>query len=341
MLDYVDGKLAGEKLHCAEHHLIDCEFCSEAVEGLKQTSAAEAKEILETTDEKVYKSIQPKKESAIIIRRWLAFAAVFLVLIAGSFYLNHFLHQKNKQIVQDVNPPTVTAIRSADSAQEFATSESSTMENKITANEPLPPPESKKSDTKTNSHSKNLTNSTAVEKENFPVTASTTQAKSLEEEQSVTGVTMYDNKTQHIPSAPPNPVSRQENSPVSSVTADDSNPETSKGKKTGIDYYYENNFSEALKIFAKQYNKDNTNLEAAYYAGVCELRLKEYIKAISYFNIVLVNPLNAYYSKAEWQKSLALLSIGDKFSAKDLLNKIISEGKEFKDSAQVKLLQTE
>ena len=73
--------------------------------------------------------------------------------------------------------------------------------------------------------------------------------------------------------------------------------------------------------------------------GICELNLKEYDKAIYYFDVVLLNPYYAFYTKAEWQKSVTLIAKGDKATAQILLNKIISDGKEYKDSAKQKLLQ--
>lgn len=350
MLDYIDGKLTGTELHRIEHHLTDCEFCSEAVEGLIHIGAAEAKSILEKTDEAVHKMIQPKNETVTLIRRWMTMAAVFLTLVVASFVLNYYLHQKNKQIVQDIKPLTVTTLQPPDSPQESEATEISSANEGSTVIESPPPPEDKKKDANMTTPGKESTTesffesssitSVAAEQGNLSVTGSIPKSKDSEEEQTVSEETLQDTKTKNIPPVPPNTIYRQENLPVSSEMKPESdvNPKMTKGKKTGIDYFNENNFSTALKNFAEQYKEDNNNLEAAYYAGVCAVQLKEYSQAIGYFDAVLANPSHPYYLKAEWQKSLALIAQGNKPAAEVLLNKIIAEGKEYKDSANVKLL---
>jgi hypothetical protein len=92
---YIDNKLTDEQRYMVEKHLIDCELCSDALEGLALVKNRAA--IAETKAEVKEKfSAAQKKESKVI---WFDFkykllaAASVALLVLSIFVLNHFLNK--------------------------------------------------------------------------------------------------------------------------------------------------------------------------------------------------------------------------------------------------------
>ncbi|HXC05303.1 MAG TPA: zf-HC2 domain-containing protein, partial [Bacteroidia bacterium] len=98
MFDYLDGKLTPFQSHAVEKHLLDCAFCSEAMEGLelvKDRSKVSAFLPPLVTD----KTEETDKGGKIIRFNFnprLAAAAI-IILLLGSFLLLRYLIPSNKQ----------------------------------------------------------------------------------------------------------------------------------------------------------------------------------------------------------------------------------------------------
>jgi tetratricopeptide (TPR) repeat protein len=104
--------------------------------------------------------------------------------------------------------------------------------------------------------------------------------------------------------------------------------------QTGLRLYNEGKYSEALILFEKIILSDTAHFTAKEYAGIAALRLKEYEKALSYFEQLEV--YNGLYSNpALLLQAVTLMERnlpGDAAKAKLLLQKIVAndlEGKEF------------
>jgi hypothetical protein len=98
LLDYVQGRLTGEALHEVEHHLADCEMCSEAVEGL---SAFEQKEKIPVwlrqmkweMLRKLRKTRRRKHQMSYFIELAIIVIVTLFILLA-AFWTYHFMSGK-------------------------------------------------------------------------------------------------------------------------------------------------------------------------------------------------------------------------------------------------------
>ena len=112
MFDYIDKKLSARESHSVEKHLLHCELCSDALEGLELTSN---REHIATINQKVREYISPKKETRIISFNYkliISIAASILLLIGGIFFFNQFSQKdeiaefKAENAVLPPPPPT-------------------------------------------------------------------------------------------------------------------------------------------------------------------------------------------------------------------------------------------
>ena len=94
---------------------------------------------------------------------------------------------------------------------------------------------------------------------------------------------------------------------------------------------------EALTVFENIIPADSSNFEAKKYAGIVSLRLKEYDKALQYFSELelrqdlLSNPGKFYKALTLMKRGLA----GDKEQAKQLLQQVVDNGLEGKETAEL------
>jgi tetratricopeptide (TPR) repeat protein len=104
--------------------------------------------------------------------------------------------------------------------------------------------------------------------------------------------------------------------------------------QTGLRLYNDGKFSEALTQFESIIRSDSSSFTAKEYAGITSLRLKEYDKALSWFE-QLETYRGLYSNRAQLLEAVTLMErnlSGDAAKAKQLLQKIVTgdlEGKEF------------
>ena len=104
--------------------------------------------------------------------------------------------------------------------------------------------------------------------------------------------------------------------------------------QTGLRLYNDGKFSEALAQFENIIQTDSSAFNAKEYAGITALRLKEYDKALSWFEQMETHK-DLYSNPAQILQAVTLMERnlpGDAAKAKQLLQKIVSndlEGKEF------------
>jgi tetratricopeptide (TPR) repeat protein len=97
--------------------------------------------------------------------------------------------------------------------------------------------------------------------------------------------------------------------------------------QTGLRLYNDGKTTEALTVFEKITESDTSSFEAKKYAGLSALRLKEYDKALSYFEKMEIytglysNPSLFYQALTRMDRNQA----GDAVKVKELLQKIVAE----------------
>jgi len=104
--------------------------------------------------------------------------------------------------------------------------------------------------------------------------------------------------------------------------------------QTGVQLFNEGKISESLVLFEKIAQSDTAIFDAKVYAGIAALRLKEYEKAMSYFEQLEIYS-GLYANPAPILQAVTLMERnqpGDNARAKQLLQKIVANdlmGKEF------------
>jgi len=107
LFDYIDNKLSAEQRFAVEKHLIDCELCSDALEGL---SLLKDRTIIDSIKKEVGLKFTPvqKKEPKVIGMsfryRVLAVAASLALLIGSVFIFKNYI-DKSKDVVADNSLP--------------------------------------------------------------------------------------------------------------------------------------------------------------------------------------------------------------------------------------------
>jgi hypothetical protein len=106
--------------------------------------------------------------------------------------------------------------------------------------------------------------------------------------------------------------------------------------QTGIQLYNEGKSSEALTQFENIIQSDTSNFTAKQYAGLAALQLKEYDKALGWFD-ALGNYNGLYANPAQLYQSITLMErnqSGDAAKAKRILQRIVDTDSEGKETAQ-------
>jgi tetratricopeptide (TPR) repeat protein len=105
--------------------------------------------------------------------------------------------------------------------------------------------------------------------------------------------------------------------------------------QTGLRLYNDGKLDPALQQFETILRSDTSNFTAREYAGIVALRLKEYDKALRYFGELESYP-GLYSNPALFYRALTLMErngSGDKEQAKQILQKVVSDDLEGKETA--------
>jgi tetratricopeptide (TPR) repeat protein len=106
--------------------------------------------------------------------------------------------------------------------------------------------------------------------------------------------------------------------------------------QTGLRLYNDGKLSEAQSMFEKIIQSDTAHFTAKKYAGITALRLKEYEKALSYFEQMEIYS-GLYSNPALILQAVTLMERnqpGDAVKAKQLLQKIVANDQDGKEFAQ-------
>ena len=110
----------------------------------------------------------------------------------------------------------------------------------------------------------------------------------------------------------------------------------SDSMQTGLQLYNDGKFADALQQFEKIIQSDTSNFNAKKYAGLTSLRMKDYDKAMDYFK-QLESYKGLYSNPALFYQALTLMErnqSGDAANAKQLLQQVVQNDQEGKETAQ-------
>ena len=89
-------------------------------------------------------------------------------------------------------------------------------------------------------------------------------------------------------------------------------------------YFSKNDFLTAENLFEKILVRDPGNIAVMYYAGVSNIEIKDYPKAIQLFENIIHNGDNLYTENAEWYLGLSHLAAGQVDQANEIFTEIAS-----------------
>lgn len=99
MFDYIDHKLSALEQHKVEKHLIDCDLCTDALDGLRLVKNRNKISEINTTINKQL-ALPEKKRVVFDIRTVMTAAAGLLLLIGGVFFFRQFITNSKENIAE-------------------------------------------------------------------------------------------------------------------------------------------------------------------------------------------------------------------------------------------------
>ena len=85
---YLEGKLDKTEMFKVERHILDCEFCQEAMDGLKDSEFGLVNSDLDEIRQKLSERVQPQMKPSVFQRyRYLGIAASLAIILASTFFL--------------------------------------------------------------------------------------------------------------------------------------------------------------------------------------------------------------------------------------------------------------
>ncbi len=107
MFDYIDNKLSPKEQHVVEKHLLDCELCSDAMDGLRLVkNRGIIGTINQQVSERMAMPLVAKKSSGFNYKVIMSVAAGLLLLMGGIFFFNNLSPSaEEKASVADLKTP--------------------------------------------------------------------------------------------------------------------------------------------------------------------------------------------------------------------------------------------
>lgn len=103
MFDYIDKKLSERENHVVEKHLLHCDFCSDALEGLEMVKDRGRIKVINTS---IATPLSETRGSTFNYKIIFAVAASLLLLMGGVFFFN-MLNQKSEMAVLKTDESTI------------------------------------------------------------------------------------------------------------------------------------------------------------------------------------------------------------------------------------------
>ena len=334
IFDYIDIKLNASAMHAIEKHMLDCEMCSDAMEGLaklkdrSKVSAFNTSSILNETEANASRKIISINHK---IKYYSVAAGLVLIIVLG-FLINKLQNQNesgrskialntNKN---DVHKPTIDPLIKTDTQIADAELKPVTSDTKDKITKQI---ETYKSGRLENNIEQAITivdEPTVAIEETAPEEGATLNEDANNEK--------LGNKIE----SKSTPSTR--NSPAtiaSEKTKKEENNTNDTEFKSTLAILTDSVKNDTGKLFPLK--PSEKELDLCYENGFKILRKGDAIASLDFFDEVLKYPKHRYYQDAEWQKSRALIQLNRKEEAKMMLQKIITNGGNYKSLAEQEL----
>ena len=349
---YLQNVLSPAEKRAVENHLLECEFCSDAMEGLKQLAVDNYQYEVDILNRQIKRRVIYNSRKNILYSPWkliaVAASVLFLVLLTG-IYFDWFLHTRFENVaknIQDLSSKvsnlallkkeekkdTITIIKEKNNDNVYSSTATATDDisplNEGTATTVDSAIAKEETMTVNNGETKNNAHQNLKDEEN---NTSEKNIAMADLENKTSKMKMMSSPSSSIPSANYNN-NNSENQTDKKITTI-KNPEENEGLKQ----YNAKNYTKAIASLNNVVTKEPTNYQAKYYLGMSYMQAGKYIEAIKQFDAIMVNNNSDWYDDARYQKALSHLKIDDMATAKNLLEQIVSENGKYKSDAQQQL----
>ena len=293
LLGYVDNRLPDSEKHRIEIHLIDCEMCSDEVEGLTEMRDPEQlSAIVEELEQRV--AVSQSRRFRLNTKVILAAAAVIVLLVGAVFIFRFVVWQNQEPLISE--QATTPLTEQEDDLQQKADDEA-----------PPPPPEASKqkqqeirsrSDAIPEITPKKVEAPVAIVESVFEVGVDETEAEivekpAIEEKLAVIADTQAISGMGGVVDgvAPKTQAGFRKSVQAKQV------PSLSTMKLAKV-YFDAEDYKSASKMFRDIIASDSLNYDAIYHLAFCYHKLSRDKKALKELTKILTDPANDFYPQA-------------------------------------------
>jgi len=111
LLGYIEGKLSPQEANRVEQHLLECELCSDALEGLKMLPPDKAREITADLHSKIDQRVETGKGGKVLpFGSFYRIAAIIVLvaLVGGGYWLMKIGKEENNIAINQKSEPIAT-----------------------------------------------------------------------------------------------------------------------------------------------------------------------------------------------------------------------------------------
>ncbi|MFM2225454.1 MAG: Outer rane lipoprotein [Bacteroidota bacterium] len=360
---YVQNLLSPIEKRNVENHLLECEFCNDAVEGLKQSNFQEYNKALTTLNKEFRRRKRNTSRLKILYSPWkvtAVAASVCFLLIGTGIYFDLFLNIRFQKVAQNIESLSsqIGQLANLNKSEKKDTvtifKETVTENNSLsqpTATDDLTPPIVNEEAEKLDSIEKSVAAAEDVTKdlsiENKPAeTIAMVDAEDDGAAKMISKKPMVEKKAKAEANLNKEAISKTgatqtfATAPATisniSVSNFDKNASSSE-KAEGINLLKNKNYIKAISILNAAAVKEQQNFEVKYYLGLSYYLSGNYIEAIKQFDFIMLSNNQQWYEIARYQKALAHLKINDVATAKNIFEQIISENGKYSPNAEKQL----
>lgn len=366
LIGYARGTLTGKRNHNVEKHLLDCELCSDAMEGVMLLKDPA---YLEDINNELIRKIGTEKLVQLSKKTgwYLTAAAIVSVFLISGLYLlfikDSGTNNENVAILKKEELKTESAAAVLGVPTDSITGQKNVSENNI---DNLPKATNSLSGAMLSATTANLDAAQISDdtKKDYLLSATSSDkpAAGAEATDAVAYEVAREEESMNEKNVPAQPAvetndmkyDRSADQYKEAARAKRSSDETvvlSKAKtvaiekssnvsnsvelkNAGIRNLENNNYREALSDLKLALRQQPDDVEAIYYTGVTNYKMQENKKALAYFDQVMNHPDRKLFEDARWYKVLTYVEMNDNGNARVLIKKIIEEKSSYTERAQ-------
>ena len=370
LIRYVKGGSNAAEIRNVELHLADCEICFDTAEGLSLVEKERLNNIQQELAKRIAKRVSQDDSLKVIplYRRWYSMAAAIAALILISVYVAN-IYEQDTDLAQteEAKPATENnitkietealspAVQNADITTNAIAQEKKDKAAAISKVENDAPAEKNPEATYQNesvatdeikADDAGSVDIAAVEiSESRKVAAAATEtvtAKDLAKP----AVAESGKQTENDNVARQATIVAKASKKIKSA-ADTTVPSTLSGSTfsgnatafsytvydAGVNSFNAGDYNSAAGSMNVLLQSQPHSINANYYAGASNYELKNYPKAITQLDVVILNKRNVFYEAALWYKGNSLLKMDSKNEAKTTLQKVVKQNGKYKQQA--------